>query len=174
MQPGLVLLLLLTVGLSPSADSFQMQSTFSGFCATARDARLLCSPSLGSVALGSSVTNMGLRSSIRTTALCPDGDTVLRAGAADFVLESFDPEEEEDELSNENLLKILYSQTTDYYVNDVVWKALGEEIYVHTYSCISTFMSTCTHELCCMRSNTRERERRTEDSSCIYLLICRL
>ncbi len=143
-----MLLLLLTVGLSPSADSFQMQSTFSGFCGTARDARL--SPSLGSIVLGSSVTNMGLRSCIRTTVLCPDGDTVLRAGAADFVLESFDPEEEEDELSNENLLKILYSQTTDYYVNDVVWKALGEKIYVHTYSCISTFMSTCTHELCCM------------------------
>ena len=116
----------MTMGLSPSADSFQMQSTFSGFCTTAKDARLLCSPSLGSIALGRSVANMGLRSSKRATALCPDGDTVLRAGAADFVLESFDPEEEDDELSNENLLKILYSQTTDYYVNDVVWKALGE------------------------------------------------
>ena len=50
--------------------------------------------------------------------------TGLRA-AADFVLDTVDPEEEEDELSNENLLKILYSETTDQYVNDVVWAALG-------------------------------------------------
>lgn len=52
--------------------------------------------------------------------------TGLRS-AADFVLDTFDPEEEEDELSNENLLKIVYSETTDQHVNDLVWKALGYE-----------------------------------------------
>lgn len=51
---------------------------------------------------------------------------MLGAGGADFILDSFDPEEEEDELSNENLLKIVYSDTTDQHVNDLVWKALGE------------------------------------------------
>ena len=53
---------------------------------------------------------------------------MLQASAADFVLDTFDPEEEEDELSNENLLKIVYSETTDQHVNDLVWKALGEAI----------------------------------------------
>lgn len=51
---------------------------------------------------------------------------MLGAGGAEFILDSFDPEEEEDELSNENLLKIVYSDTTDQHVNDLVWKALGE------------------------------------------------
>jgi len=64
---------------------------------------------------------------VRSAALRSAGAaTAVQAGAADFVLDTFDPEEEEDELSNENLLKILYSETTDQHVNDVVWRALGE------------------------------------------------
>lgn len=45
--------------------------------------------------------------------------------ADDFILDTFDPEEEEDELSNENILKIVLSETTDQEVNDIVWKCLG-------------------------------------------------
>ncbi|EKX37720.1 hypothetical protein GUITHDRAFT_154910 [Guillardia theta CCMP2712] len=47
--------------------------------------------------------------------------------AADFVLDTFDPEEEEDELSNERLLTIIRSETTDQFVNELVWKCLGYE-----------------------------------------------
>jgi len=69
----------------------------------------------------------GRRGGVRSAALRSAGAaTAGQAGAADFVLDTFDPEEEEDELSNENLLKILYSETTDQHVNDVVWRALGE------------------------------------------------
>jgi hypothetical protein len=65
----------------------------------------------------------------------------LRAGAADFVLDTIDPEEEEDELSNENLLKILYSETTDQHVNDVVWRALGEHRTCSKSASISIYLS---------------------------------
>jgi len=52
---------------------------------------------------------------------------VARASSEDYILDVFDPEEEEDELSNEVMLKIIYQETTDQEVNDLVWKCLGYE-----------------------------------------------
>jgi len=45
----------------------------------------------------------------------------------DYILDTFDPEEEEDELSNEAMLQIILSETPDQEVNLLVWKCLGYE-----------------------------------------------
>lgn len=113
------LVLVLSLSLAPNTDSFQLQGVVSGFLA-AKDTARACP--IVPQALAPCCFGRGARASMLRSA----DAAVLRAGAADFVLDSFDPEEEEDELSCENLLKVVYSETTDQHVNDLVWKALGE------------------------------------------------
>ena len=114
------LVLLLALSLAPSTDSFQLQCALSALRTAYSAPWAVCSrPAAGS---SFAVLAAEGRAALRSA----EAATALRAGAADFVLDTFDPEEEEDELSNENLLKILYSETTDQHVNDVVWRALGE------------------------------------------------
>jgi hypothetical protein len=122
--------MLLSLALAPRTDSFQLHGAFSGVSAAAKETRLSCSQSLASCSfvLGR-VAEMS--AGMRAATVRSADAAVLRAGAADFVLESFDPEEEVDELSNENLLKVLYSETTDQHVNDLVWAALGETFCMH-------------------------------------------
>jgi hypothetical protein len=122
LNSGLVLLL----SLATSTDSFQLQGALMGLGSAQARPRQLCSqaapsPWLSHGAFGRA--SGGLRGN--------EAATALEAGAADFILDSFDPEEEEDELSNENLLKIVYSETTDQHVNDLVWNALGEKAGVN-------------------------------------------
>jgi hypothetical protein len=130
---GLVLLLALC--LAPSTDSFQLQGALSALRAAYSAPWAVCSrPAAGS--------SFAVLAAERASALrSAQAATALRAGAADFVLDTFDPEEEEDELSNENLLKILYSETTDQHVNDVVWRALGEHRTCSKSASISIYLS---------------------------------
>ena len=107
--------------LAPSTDSFQLQGALGSFGPARVRTREVCaqaaSPWLSHGALNHAGAERRGNSAV----------FALGAGAADFILDSFDPEEEEDELSNENLLKIVYSDTTDQHVNDLVWAALGEK-----------------------------------------------
>ena len=121
---GAGLVLALSLSLAPSTESFQFQGTLRSFLtdSRARPMSQLLAP-CSFVAVGSGSKPAVIRSTDASVSLC--------AGAADFVLDSFDPEEEEDDLSCENLLKIVYSETTDQHVNDLVWKALGEETAGH-------------------------------------------
>ena len=54
---------------------------------------------------------------------------ILSMSGPSYVLDSFDPEDDEisDELSNENLLRIIKGDVPDNEVNLLVWKCLGYE-----------------------------------------------
>ena len=114
---GLVVLL----SLAPSTDSFQLQGALGSFGPARVCTREFCAQAAPSWLSHGALLRAGAERRGNRAVLA------LGAGAADFILDSFDPEEEEDELSNENLLKIVYSDTTDQHVNDLVWAALGEE-----------------------------------------------